>query len=399
MKKPICIIAGVGNSTGPLDPVRPRRSCSHARAGTGAACAREFKDHRVAVLGRRAESLNQLVKEINEQGGEALAVPVSEYARGPLENAFETVRSAFCLLPSTRQAHDQQVAEKWPDSQLKLAIWNTSQWSRIPFLDVTEAVRLLHLCICISHCAGRAKERRHQHVRLLPALSITSSRSHSLAAFAFSQSAVRAMLKHSQGGSLLVTGATSATRGAAAFSVFAAGKHASRAMTQVSSWVLSGLEEVGEALTEHCEGIWTAGHSCALGLHRPGVLTRHRPATSSSTVSYIPLLLLTRPRLSVVTGTIATDATRRNFGSRADKDEGWLDDRTQSLSPVSIAKVRLLILRDLPLCVPLSCAQTYRWLHEQRQDCWTHELDLCVAVQVSLIRRLTERRRPSKEHF
>ena len=40
------------------------------------------------------------------------------------------------------------------------------------------------------------------------------------------------MLDHDEGGTLLVTGATSATRGAANFSAFAAGKHGSRAMTQ-----------------------------------------------------------------------------------------------------------------------------------------------------------------------
>jgi NAD(P)-dependent dehydrogenase (short-subunit alcohol dehydrogenase family) len=76
--KPIAIIAGVGNNT-----------------GTGAACAREFKEHRVAVIGRRAESLHALVKELESQGFEALAVPLSSYARGPIEAAFRDVRS--CL--------------------------------------------------------------------------------------------------------------------------------------------------------------------------------------------------------------------------------------------------------------------------------------------------------------
>jgi NAD(P)-dependent dehydrogenase (short-subunit alcohol dehydrogenase family) len=46
------------------------------------------------------------------------------------------------------------------------------------------------------------------------------------------QQTVRAMLAHSQGGTLLVTGATSATRGSKNFAAFAAGKHGSRAMTQ-----------------------------------------------------------------------------------------------------------------------------------------------------------------------
>ena len=60
----------------------------------------------------------------------------------------------------------------------------------------------------------------------------------SVAAFAFAQESTRQFIAPSQngeetGGTLIVTGATSAVRGGAKFGAFAAGKHGLRALTHV----------------------------------------------------------------------------------------------------------------------------------------------------------------------
>jgi len=62
-----------------------------------------------------------------------------------------------------------------------------------------------------------------------------------VAATAFSQAAVKAFTapgnEEDKGGSLIMTGATSAWRGKEAFGAFAAGKHGLRALSQVRSLV------------------------------------------------------------------------------------------------------------------------------------------------------------------
>lgn len=122
--KPIIIIAGVGNA-----------------AGTGAASAKEFAKalgYRVAVVARRTKDLQVIVDDIAANGGEvsnsleftrkvlngkqACAFPLESYSWQNINKVFEEVKA------------------KWPDSRIKVALWNASQWSRIPFLDVTEEV-------------------------------------------------------------------------------------------------------------------------------------------------------------------------------------------------------------------------------------------------------------------
>ena len=98
----------------------------------------------------------------------------------------------------------KRVASTWPDSRVRTTVWNAAQWSRIAFLDVTEA---------------DIKRSMQMNV---------------IAAFAFAQESLRAFLASGAepGGTLLITGATSATRGASHFAAFAAGKHGLRAMSQ-----------------------------------------------------------------------------------------------------------------------------------------------------------------------
>lgn len=81
-----------------------------------------------------------------------------------------------------------------------------------------------------------------------------------LAGFTFAQAALRKMEEHGQGGNLIVTGATSSTRGREGFAGFAASKSGLRAMCQsiareygpknvhVSHVIVDGLIESDAAL-------------------------------------------------------------------------------------------------------------------------------------------------------
>ena len=72
----------------------------------------------MALIGRK-EHANTLVQQLSKDG-EAEAFPVETYDHKNLHEAFSKIKS------------------KWPDSRLKTSVWNTAQWSRIPFLDITE---------------------------------------------------------------------------------------------------------------------------------------------------------------------------------------------------------------------------------------------------------------------
>jgi len=171
----IAVIAGVGNAT-----------------GTGAAVARAFASqlgYRVALIARKEADLMRLEKEINDSGGTAKGFQIPEYSHQTIAEVFKGI------------------TDLWPDGRVRVAVYNASQWSRIPFLEV----------------------KRDDLVK--------SANMNMISAFAFSQEAIKLMLKPTtdgspKGGTLLLTGATSATRGAENFATFAAGKHALRAMSQ-----------------------------------------------------------------------------------------------------------------------------------------------------------------------
>ncbi|KAG8805404.1 hypothetical protein FRC19_007903 [Serendipita sp. 401] len=266
--RPIFIVAGVGTAT-----------------GTGAAAAREFSralNYRIALVARRLKDLQNIANEINAAGGEAFPFPLKAYTREEIVAVFQAVR------------------KKWPDSRIKAALWNASQWSRIPFLDVKE-----------------------EDIQKSVQINI-------VAAFAWSQEAIKAMLEPSQiqstsdsqpGGTLLFTGASSSTRGAASFATFAAGKHGLRALSQ------SLAREFGKQ-----------------GIH----------------VAHV-----------VIDGTILTKTVQRMFGGKkqvvqtpgeTDDDKNWLEDPTRRLDPASIAKA-------------------YVYLHLQDKSAWTLELDMRPAKE------------------
>ncbi|GAA99070.1 uncharacterized protein L969DRAFT_49432 [Mixia osmundae IAM 14324] len=240
--KSIAVIAGLGNGT-----------------GIGAAVARQFasRHFRVAVIGR--QGANTVADDINASGGEAATFALADYDFKSIQGTFKDIRA------------------RWSDGRVRAAIWNTAQWSMVPFLDVTE-------------------ELIQQSVKI-----------NIVASFAFAQEAIKLMLEpgtdtEPPGGSLLFTGATSATRGAKNFSAFSAGKHGLRALSQ------SLAREFGPE-----------------NIH----------------VAFV-----------IVDGVIATDRTHQVFTSQEAK--AMLADKHKHLEPDSIAKAYLYLHEQ-----DVSC-----WTHE-----------------------------------
>ncbi|KAF8842841.1 NAD(P)-binding protein [Paxillus ammoniavirescens] len=182
--RPLFVVAGVGNGT-----------------GTGAASARLFGrlGYRVALISRSPEHLNKVANEINQNGGEAAAFPVSEYTPNSIRSAFSTIRSHF---PAST-------------SPLRVAVFNAGYGIWKPFLEITDE---------------EVRESLDTHV---------------VAAFAFSREALLEFTKNdpetaseggkggsSKRGTLIFTGATAAIRGNTTTSAFAAGKFGVRALSQ-----------------------------------------------------------------------------------------------------------------------------------------------------------------------
>ncbi|KAI5117583.1 hypothetical protein M0805_004578 [Coniferiporia weirii] len=175
-KRPILIVAGVGNGS-----------------GTGAATARLFAKagFRIALIARNADHLKKTADEINAAGGEAAAFPIAAYTSPALKSAFDAISSHW---PATT-------------SILRVAVWNAAFNIRKPFLEITDEE------------VGEAVD--------------TNIR----AAFAFSRSVITAFKENAldengKRGTLIFTGATAAWRGNTTTSAFAAGKFGVRALSQ-----------------------------------------------------------------------------------------------------------------------------------------------------------------------
>ncbi|KAK4051455.1 hypothetical protein OIV83_002939 [Microbotryomycetes sp. JL201] len=235
----ICVVSGLGNGS-----------------GTGAACALLWSQqlrYKIALVSRPRKDVVDLRDKIIKQGGEAEIFSVEQYDRVNIQRIFGTIR------------------DRWPESRIRTAIWNTSQWSMIPFMDIKE-----------------------EQIQASVQINI-------VAATAFAQEAITAFTDQAvdngpKGGTLLVTGATSATRGASQFGAFAAGKHGLRAL------VHSVAREYGPQ-----------------GVHAAFV---------------------------IIDGTILTKRTAIMFGSKF--GEGWMNDEQQRLSPESIARCYMYLHQQTP---------------------------------------------------
>jgi len=177
IRKQVLVIAGIGNNT-----------------GTGAATARAFTKagYHVACIGRSAENLAKLNKEITEAGGYALPFHLENYSDQQLESTWHEIRRSF--------SSDKYI--------ISAALWNTGHGVWKPFLDITpEEVR----------------ETLHVNIE---------------AAFSFSRNAIKTFKENpidpanGARGTLIFTGATASVRGNVTTSAFAAGKHGLRALSQ-----------------------------------------------------------------------------------------------------------------------------------------------------------------------
>lgn len=100
--KALAIIAGVG-------------------AGTGAAVARKFAlKYTVILLARSAATLDPVVHDIQNQGGNAFGIPTDISDEKSVKDAFK------------------QISAKYPDTPVAAAIFNAaSGFVKKPFLEVT----------------------------------------------------------------------------------------------------------------------------------------------------------------------------------------------------------------------------------------------------------------------
>ncbi|EGY18702.1 hypothetical protein HYQ45_005610 [Verticillium longisporum] len=161
-----------------------------AGTGTGRAAAVRFaKSYPVVLLARKPESYEDIVKEINESGGQAIGITTDATDPKALSLAFDTVK------------------QKLPDSKLAAAVYNVNGgFSRVPFLEL----KLEDLDDSLN-AAPRGFTVFAQ--RTLPLLLDSVSDS-----------------PHPP--TLIITGATASVRGSALFGGFAAGKFALRALGQ-----------------------------------------------------------------------------------------------------------------------------------------------------------------------
>ncbi|WFD07966.1 hypothetical protein MVES1_003335 [Malassezia vespertilionis] len=189
--------------------------------GLGLSIASVFaaQGYTTAILSRSKERLDQWAQELDtvararlEQDGEC---PAKDE---PLSLAF----ACDMLEQSTIHGAMQAIQNAWPKRYIGTCAYNGSIRKRGPFLDI-------------------------------PFHKIEESVAASIFAFfTFAQLTLRAMDKHGMGGSLLVTGASSSTRGAEGFAPFAAAKSIAREFGEknvhVAHIIIDGLVESKTAL-------------------------------------------------------------------------------------------------------------------------------------------------------
>lgn len=172
--KPIFVVAGVGNGT-----------------GTGAASARAFAKagYRVALIARNPENLENTAKGIVAEGGEAAPFPLKAYTHADVKAGFAEIK------------------KHWPDSEIRVAVWNAALFVRKGFLELTET---------------EIEESTQINI---------------IGAFAFAREALLAfkdleLNDKGKRGSLIFTSATAAWRGNKTTAAFSTGKTAQRALAQ-----------------------------------------------------------------------------------------------------------------------------------------------------------------------
>ncbi|KAG8900304.1 hypothetical protein FRB99_006124 [Tulasnella sp. 403] len=145
--------------------------------------------YRVALLARGADSLKSLADSIKAEGGEAAPFPIQTYNQANLKPVFESIK------------------QTWPDSEIRVTVWNAGAGIFKRFLDTTEEDIQLSVNTNIVGAFAFARE------------SISTFQSNELNDIG-------------KRGTLIFTGATASIRGNVTTSAFAAGKHGLRALSQ-----------------------------------------------------------------------------------------------------------------------------------------------------------------------
>ncbi|WFD31278.1 hypothetical protein MSPP1_002312 [Malassezia sp. CBS 17886] len=263
--------------------------------GLGLHIARAFaaEGYTTAILSRSKDTLDAWAVELDAVARQRRAQdgsPVPESAP-PLARAF----ACDMLKQDTihKAVHDIQAA--WPEMLIGTCAYNGSIRKRGPFLGVT------------------MKQMQD---------SVDAS---ILSFFTFAQLTLRAMTQHGLGGSLLVTGATSSTRGGSGFVPFAASKGGLRLMCQ------SLAREFGEQ-----------------GIH----------------VAHI-----------IIDGLIESKTALKYFGLPEEErfDDGLVRIRRGPVPDDSVLTIQVLI--------PAQMAKTWLFLAQQHPSAWTQEMDLRPAKE------------------
>ncbi|KDQ13493.1 hypothetical protein BOTBODRAFT_631067 [Botryobasidium botryosum FD-172 SS1] len=184
-RKPILVIAGVGNGLGKRTIFG--RSREFARLG-----------HSVALIARNGSSLKRAAEEIKNTGADAHAFPVSQYDHSEIQSVFHTIK------------------KHWPDQEIRTAVWNAGHSVWKPFLETTEDEIKESVGTNIVAPFAFARESI-QSFKDLECVAIT-----------------RVVKPNDVGarGTLIFTSATAALRGNVMTSAMAAGKHGLRALAQ-----------------------------------------------------------------------------------------------------------------------------------------------------------------------
>jgi NADP-dependent 3-hydroxy acid dehydrogenase YdfG len=175
--RPILVVAGAGNYS-----------------GTGGESARLFAKagYNIAIISRESAGLHKIATELKTGHTDAAAFPISNYT-------FKEVKSAF-----------RAVRTRWPNSDIRVAIYNAGSGIWKPFLQITE-----------------------DEVNNVTDANVN-------AAFAFSREAITAFqgqsIDNSGGrgkrGTLLFTGATASPRGNTTTTAFSGANFALRSLSQ-----------------------------------------------------------------------------------------------------------------------------------------------------------------------
>lgn len=175
-KRGIFVVAGYGNGQ-----------------GTGSASAAAFANagYKVAIIGRERgdNSLQHGAQALKITGTDVAAFPIRGYDNASIHDAFEAIK------------------KQWPNEPLRVALWNASFGAFKAFLDTTPEMWEESAEINIKAPAAFARE------------CILTFKNQDLT-------------PEGAKGTLLFTGATASIRGNKTTSVFAAGKHALRALAQ-----------------------------------------------------------------------------------------------------------------------------------------------------------------------